>query len=147
MGDLFWDIATSYLALAIDGVVLIAALVVGYFPLLKYLPAIGPYVPAAKLVSFLMAGLMCFLIGFRVSDDRAEAKTLRSEIAARTIDLNAAQDAARQADEARAQLAEQTKQDQERIADYEKALKARPDAACALNDDDLRWLHDGKPGR
>jgi len=42
-GDIFWTIATSYPALCFDGVVLLAALVVGYFPLLKYFPVIGPW--------------------------------------------------------------------------------------------------------
>jgi hypothetical protein len=35
MADLFWTIATSSTALCFDAVVLLAALVVGYFPLLK----------------------------------------------------------------------------------------------------------------
>ncbi len=49
---------------------LLAALVVGYFPLLKYFPVIGPYVPEARFIAILMIALMAFLIGYRISDGR-----------------------------------------------------------------------------
>ena len=52
MASLFWTVATSYAALTIDGVILLVCLIVGYFPLAKYLPVVGPYVEAAKLVEF-----------------------------------------------------------------------------------------------
>ena len=39
--DLFWNVAASSTALCFDAVVLLAALVVGDFPLVKYLPVIG----------------------------------------------------------------------------------------------------------
>ena len=146
--DLFWDIATSNIALGIVGVLLAASLVVGYFPLLKWFPIIGQYVPVARLVVILSAALLCFLVGFRVSDDRAEAKSLRLQLAAKTIDLTAAQDAANQADAARAELAEQAKADQERIADYAEQLKKRPNVACTLGPDDFSdGLPDGQRPR
>lgn len=87
MGDIFWNVATSYFALGIDGLLLLAAAVVGFFPLVKYLPGIGSYVPAARLVAVLVAGLMCFLVGFRVADGRDEAKNLRINLEAKTADL------------------------------------------------------------
>ncbi len=37
--------------------------IVGYFPLLKYFPVIGPYVPEARFIAILMIALMAFLIG------------------------------------------------------------------------------------
>lgn len=147
VGDIFWDIATSSPVLGLIGLILGAALVVGYFPLLKWFPVIGQYVPVARLVVILSAALLCFLIGFRVSDQRAEAKALRLQLAAKEIDLKAAQNAADEADKAKADLARQAEADQERIERYEAALKARPDGGCSLTDDDLRWLRNDKPGR
>lgn len=137
MGDLFWDIATSSPVLGIIGLVLAAALVVGYFPLLKWFPVIGQYVPAARLVVIIAAALLCFLVGFRLSDEREEAKSLRLKIEAQSIDLEAAEDAAKQADAARAELAKQAQDDQERIADYAEQLKKRPNGACTLGPDDF----------
>ena len=54
MASLFWTIATSYTALIIDGIILLVFLVVGYFPLARYLPVVGPYVEAAKLLFAVM---------------------------------------------------------------------------------------------
>ncbi|HEY0220030.1 MAG TPA: hypothetical protein VGC26_09750 [Afipia sp.] len=137
MVDLFWSIATSHIVLAIVGAVLLAALIVGYFPLLKWFPILGDYVPVAKLVSLLAASLLAFLIGFRIADERAETKSLRAELAAKSIDLKAAQDAAKDADQARQQLAQQADDDQKRIADYAEQLKKRPNGACILAPDDF----------
>src|SRR4051794_34070513 len=134
MVDFFWDIATSSAALGLVGLVLLAALVVGYFPLLKWLPIVGPYVPVARLVVILTAALLCFLIGFRVADERAEALNLRNKVEAMAIDLEAADEAAKESDKAKAELAKQAQADQERIEKYEAALKARPDGGCVLTD-------------
>lgn len=137
MSDLLWDIATSYPVLGMIGLVFLAALIVGYFPLLKWVPAVGQYVPAARLVVLLSAALLCFLFGFRVSDGRAEAKSLRLQLAAKSIDLTAANAAAQQSDTARQELAAQAISDEVRIANYAAELKKRPNAACTLTDDDF----------
>ncbi len=137
ISDWLWDIATSHLVLSLITLVFLAALVVGYFPLLKWFPLIGQYVPAARLVVLLAAALLCFLIGFRVSDGRAEAKSLRLKLAATSIDLTAAHDAAKQADEARNELAARAITDESRIANYAAELKKRPNGACTLTDDDF----------
>lgn len=140
MSDVFWNIATSYPALCFDAVVLLAALVVGFFPLLNYVPVIGPYVPVARLVAILMSGLLAFLVGFRIADERDAMKDLKSEVEAKTIDLDATVEAEKEASAARALLAAQAVADQERIAGYEKALKARPVGDCILTDDDRSWM-------
>lgn len=146
MGDLFWDIATSSFILGGVGIVLGVALVVGYFPLLKWFPVVGQYVPVARLVVILTAALLCFLVGFRVSDERAEAKSLRLQLEAKDTDITAANDAAQKADAARAELAEQAKADQERIADYAEQLKKRPNGACTLGPDDFSdRVRNGRP--
>lgn len=137
MGDFFWDIATSSPVLGAVAAILGAALVVGYFPLLKWFPVVGQYVPAARLAVILSAALLCFLVGFRVSDEREEAKSLRLQLAAKQVDIDAANDAAAEADEARQKLAEQASTDQKRIAYYATQLKRRPNGACALTPDDF----------
>jgi hypothetical protein len=148
MGDFFWDVATSYVVLSAIGLILAAALIVGYFPLLKWFPVIGQYVPVARLVVILSAALLCFLVGFRASDERAEAKSLRLQLEAKQTDIDAANDAAKKADAARAELAEQAKADQERIADYAEQLKKRPNGACTLGPDDFDGMRDdGKRAR
>lgn len=137
MGDLFWDAVTSYPVLCLIGLMLIASLFVGYMPLLKWFPVIGPYVPAARLIVLIAAGLLFFLVGFRVADGRAEAKALRVKLEAARIDAEAASDAAAQSDDARAEMARQSQSDKERIADYERQLKSRPQCGCTLDDGDF----------
>lgn len=146
MNDILWTMATSSLALSIVAVVSLAALVVGYFPLLKYFPVIGPYVAAAKLVSYIQIGLLCLLIGARIADERQEVKDLNSIVEAKTIDLNATVEAEKEASDARDQLAKQEAADQERIAGYETALKARP-GNCTLTIDDRDRMRQRKPSR
>lgn len=147
MGDVFWNIATSSPVLFIVAAVFVAAAIVGYLPLLKWFPIIGQYVPTARLVVILSAAILCFLIGFRVADNRAEAANLRHKVEAMAIDLEAADAAAKESEQAKAELAKQAQADQERIEKYEAALKARPDGGCILTDDDLRWLRDEGAGR
>lgn len=137
LGDLFWNIATSMPVLGGIGLVLGAALVVGYFPLLKWIPTIGQYVPVARMVVLLAAALLCFLVGFRVSDEREEAKSLKLKLAAASIDLTAAHDAADKADAARKESAAKATAAEKRIADYADKLKKRPNAACTLGDGDF----------
>lgn len=147
MGDFFWDVATSFPALGIDGLLLLAAAVVGWFPLLKYLPGIGAYVPAARLVAALVALLMFFLIGFRVADEREAAKLLRAQIAVQRADLEnsrkSALDEAKRAGDIEAMADDQRKRDH----DYIISLEAKP--GCVLTDRDLVWVpnYGAKSGR
>jgi hypothetical protein len=73
-------IVTSYFVLGAMGLVLLAALVVGYFPLLKWFPVLGQYVPVAKLVSLLATGLLCLLIGVRAMNDHYSLQQARDRI-------------------------------------------------------------------
>lgn len=142
LADLFWNVATSSIVLGIIGLVLAASLVVGYFPLLKWFPIIGQYVPVARLVVIISAALLCFLVGFRLSDEREEAKSLAAQLIIKQADLDAAKQAA--SDEAkRATFIEASANDQRsKDAAYIATLEARP--ACALNDNDLGGVPDNK---
>lgn len=87
MTNLFWMVATSTLAVELAAVLLLVALVVGWFPLVKYLPAIGAYVPAARLVSIALLAAISFSIGFRTADERDNMEKLRATLASRDRDL------------------------------------------------------------
>lgn len=131
LGDAFWNLATSVPVLGIDGLLLLAAAVIGWFPLLKYAPVIGPYVPTARLVAVLVALVMAFLLGARVMDEREEAKGLRIEVAMKQQDLEAAQhanaDALARANEIEGKADAQHAMDQ----DYIAHLQANP--ACTFD--------------
>lgn len=127
--DWMWWIAYSYVSLAAIGIVLIAALVVGYFPLLKWFPIIGPYVPVGKLVSLLAASLLCFLVGARTADERQEAKQLKAENAL-LIKRLAATNGANETDAA------QAAKDSERITDLGKKADETPDNSAPCFTDD-----------
>ena len=94
IADAFWWVAYSYVSLSIIGLILLAALVVGYFPLLKYFPVIGPYVLVGKLVSFIAVALLCFLVGARTADERQEIKHLQAENARLLNHITATNEAA-----------------------------------------------------
>ena len=130
---MFWDIVTSDLVLSLLGLVLAAAAVVGWFPLLKYVPAIGAYVPAARLVAGGVMVAIAFLSGFRTSDERESMEKLRATLAAREADIaiagKSATDAAMRANRIEADTDARHQDD---VA-YIEALEA--DGACAFDPD------------
>lgn len=127
MSDWFWDFATSLPMLGVDALILIAAVVVGYFPLMKYVPAVVPYVAAARLVALLVAALMFFLIGFRVSDEREEVKSLRATVATQKADLRNAEKSAKDADARAAEIEKDANAGRKQDDDYIARLKSNPD--------------------
>jgi len=150
MTDFLLSLATSNLALGIVGCVLAVALVIGFMPLLSYFPVIGPYVPVAKLVAFLLFGLLCALIDRRSADSREQIATLQKDLAFSRLQLNnstaAAADKARLDEASKAAAAA----DDLKAKTYEQWLKTQPasPAGCDdLSDDDVRWLRDIQPRR
>lgn len=81
IASIFWAIATSYIVLGLVGLILAAALIVGYFPLLKWFPVVGQYVPVGKLVSLLAMGALCGLLGVRVTAERYDANQAKARAA------------------------------------------------------------------
>ena len=141
MSDLIWSLATSYLVLSIIGIILLAALVVGYFPLAKYLPVIGPYVEAAKLIAFLLFGVLMFLIATRLSDERAEVKRLKTDLAFTQLQLNTQKRTAEQAQKLREQAEQQAAEANQKVTDYEDRLAKSPSGCgCSFDDDDVNSL-------
>ena len=141
MSDFIWSLATSYLVLSIIGIILLAALIVGYFPLAKYLPVIGPYVEAAKLIAFLLFGLMSFLVATRLSDERAEVKRLKTDLAFTQLQLNTQKQTAEQAQKLREQAEHQAAEANQKVTDYEDRLAKSPSGCgCSFDDDDVNSL-------
>lgn len=99
--SIFWTVATSYIVLGAVGVILVAALIVGYFPLLKWFPVIGEYVPVGKLVSLLAMGLLCGLLAVRMTSERYDAR----QAAARAATLENRLDTLNKANAAEAEQA------------------------------------------
>lgn len=140
MGDFFWDVATSSPILGLIALVLGTALVVGYFPLLKWLPVVGQYVPVARLVVLIAACLLCFLIGFRVSDERAEAKQLRIDLSFKQLELDAQRQTAETAASLRAKAEAKAATLEKKVQDYEDELAKKPAGDGTLDDGDVRSL-------
>lgn len=140
MTDLFWDVATSYPVLGLIGAVFVAALVVGYFPLLKWFPMIGQYVPAARLVVLIAAGLLCFLIGFRVSDGREEAKRLSDSLKFKQLELDTQKETAATAERLRKAAEANADNLAKKVQTYEDELAKKPPGGGALDDGDVRSL-------
>lgn len=143
MDSLFWSIATSHFALLAIAGMLLAALVVGYVPLLKFVPVIGPYVRVAKLVAFLTFGLLCALLDRRSADMRAEINQLRTDLTFADVQLNnlrqTADDKARLAGELHSRVSEISA----KVADYESRLASvpeNPDCPDRVTRDEQREL-------
>lgn len=142
ISDFLWAAATSEIALSALGLLIVVAAIVGYLPIVSTL--LGGYAKTAKLVFILALTALVFLLGFRTADNRAEAKILRDQIAARdgviankNFDLHLALEAAETASKQRDEAAQRAKEAQDEIDDYEQRLKARPNAACLLTPDDF----------
>lgn len=129
------DVATSFLALGLNGALLLVAGVVGWFPLLRYLPGIGSYVPAARLVAALVALLICFLVGFRVADEREEAKNLRATVTALEADLENSRKA--RADDALRSAAIERGADARSKSDAEYISTLEASSACPFDPGDV----------
>lgn len=143
MASLFWTIATSYTALIIDSVVLLVALVVGYFPLARYLPIVGPYVETAKLLFAVMLFVTGVVIGHRIADESAELARVKTDLAFSKLQLDAQKQSAETAAKLRADAETQAQTANQKVKDYEDRLSKLPaKCGCDFDDDDVRSLHD-----
>jgi hypothetical protein len=130
MGDTFWNVSTSALALGVEGLILAAALVVGFLPFARFLPVVGPYVPAARVVAVLVAAVICFKLGFRIAEEREEAKSLRATIAVQRADLDNAAKSAANANQRAISIEKEA--DAQRKADDETISKLKLAAGCGF---------------
>jgi hypothetical protein len=153
--DFLWGMATSYLVLGTLGVVAVIALVIGHVPFGDRLPVIAPYVVLAQFVAYPFLMLLAFLIGFRLSDERAELKQVKLNLAFSELQLNAQRSVAvaatnlKQKAEAeastmatRANEFEKRNTDLDKKAsDYADKLAKRAPDSCGLTADDIRSLY------
>lgn len=143
MADLFWTVATSHVALSGLAVLLLAGLVVGFAPLLRWVPGLAPYVLLARLVAFLTLAALAFLIGFRAADERAEVKQLKADLAFSRLQLDAQRQTADTAARLRAAAEADAATANQKVSDYEQRLSTLPaDCGCALDDGDVGSLRD-----
>jgi hypothetical protein len=134
MSEIFWNVTTSGLALGVDGLILAAALVVGFLPFARFLPVVGPYVPAAKVVAVLVAAVICCKLGFRLASEQEEAGRLR---AAQRADLDNAAKSAADATQRASEIEASANALHETDAQYIRSLALRPVPGCLLDDGDI----------
>ena len=130
MGDIFWNVSTSALALGVDGLILAGTLVVGFLPFARFLPVVGPYVPAAKVVAVLVAAVICFKLGFRLASEQEEGGRLRATIAAQRADLDSAARSAANANQRAISIEKEA--DAQRKADDETISTLKLAAGCGF---------------
>ena len=89
MADLFWSVATSYAVLSIIATLFLASLIIGFAPLVRFIPGLAPYVMLARLVALFSLAVLAFLIGVRITDERASLKQARIDLAFAELQLDA----------------------------------------------------------
>ncbi|KYK44558.1 hypothetical protein A1D31_14270 [Bradyrhizobium liaoningense] len=138
---LLWAVATSDLALMVLGLVLVAALVVGFAPLLGRFPVIGAYVPLARLVALLLLFVIGLCIGHRLADESAALAQARTDLAFKDLELDAQRQTAETAAKLRADAEAKADEADKKVSDYEAELAKRPaNDACVLDGGDVDWL-------
>lgn len=143
MADILWSLATSYIMLSIIGSVALVALVVGHVPFGKYAPVIGPYVVLAQFVAYPTLMLLAFLVGVRVTDERAALKQAKIDLAFSQLQLNAQKQTAETAAKLRVEAEAKAAEANQKVTDYEERLAKQPAVnGCNLDDSDVRSLHD-----
>lgn len=137
MADLFWSVATSYAVLSIIGTALVAALIVGHFPLIGRIPVVGSYVVASRLAAYLLLALLAFLIGFRVADERAEVKQLKADLAFKQMELDNEKATAATSARLRAKAEADVATANQKVTEYEERLAQQPASdGCDIGDGD-----------
>lgn len=141
MASLFWSIACSDWALGFDLLLLIVALVIGHMPFAGNIPAIAPYVVAARFVAYLILAIMMLCIGHRLADESAALKQVKMDLAFSRLQLDAQRQSADTAAKLRADAEAKAATANQKVIDYEERLSKLPESCgCALDDDDVNSL-------
>ncbi|MCA1458089.1 hypothetical protein I6F35_33690 [Bradyrhizobium sp. BRP22] len=140
MTDMFWDVATSAAVLSIIGVVLVGAVVIAHLPgfVERIWPEAEAYGMAAALVQAIAAGLLCFLIGFRASDERAENASLKNEVAYRQVQIETAEETAKDAERLKEEAEAKAAEAKGKLNDFRKKFGASD--GCGWTDDEFDGL-------
>ena len=137
MADLFWSVATSYAVLSTLATLFLAGLVIGFAPLLRWVPGLAPYVLLARLVALIALAVLSFLIGFRVADERAEVKQLKADIAHKQMELDNEKATAATSARLRAKAEADVATANQKVTEYEERLAKQPASnGCDIGDGD-----------
>lgn len=143
MADLFWSAATSYAVLSIIGTALVAAFVIGHLPLIGRIPVIGPYAVAARGAAYPLLALLAFLIGVRITDERANLKQAQRDLAFAQLQLDAQKHTTEAAERLRMVAETKAAKANQKVTEYEERLAQQPAGdGCNLDDADVRSLRD-----
>jgi hypothetical protein len=141
MAPFFWAIATSDLAFWIGALILLASAVVGWFPLLRWFPVLGAYVPLARAVFVVMLFLIGVCLGHRLADESAALKQAQQDLAFSRLQLDAQRQSADTANKLRVDAEAKAATANQKVTDYEERLSKLPESCgCALDDDDVNSL-------
>lgn len=142
ISDIFWNIATSSVVLCAIGAVLIAAFIVSHTPSIvqRFWPQAYAYAKAAALVQVIAAALLFFLVGFRVSDERAENRQLKVDLAFTELQIENAKATARDAEQLKAEAEEKAKKAEGLLDDFRTHIKSDAGAGCGWTDDEFGRL-------
>jgi hypothetical protein len=142
MADLFWNVATSTTVLVLLAAIAVAAFLVAHVPALveRLVPQLLPYVVAAGLVQLIAASLLMFLIGFRISDERALTKQLKNDLAFSELQVEQQKATADDAERLKAEAEANANEAKGKLDDYRKKYGDRPETVCAFTADDLERL-------
>jgi hypothetical protein len=146
LGDALWQIAASDTVIFALAALVFVCVVIAYFPVVSKLPAVAPYAATAAVLVYVFLAAQAFLVGYRFADSRAEAKSLRVDVAIRDdlikrqragldLALEVAETASNQRDEA----AQRAKTAQDELDEYAKRLPASPNDDCRITPDDLAF--------
>lgn len=142
LSDLFWDAATSSVVLGVLVLIGVVAFVVAHVPAFaaRIYPPVAAYSKAAALVQVLAWALLCFLIGFRIADERMATRQLKNDLAFKELQIDQAEETAKDAERLKAEADAKAKEAMGQLDDYRKRFGANPDAVCAFTPDDLERL-------
>jgi hypothetical protein len=142
LADLFWSFATSGPVLAALALLVLACVVVTHVPLVRWLPSIDDWMKLASFIGYLAFAALFLLIGFRLSDERTEAKTLRTELAWSRNQLEQQEATARDAEKLKGEAEAAATEAKGKLNELRTFYSERPQASCAFTADDLRRLRD-----
>lgn len=141
ISDMFWDLATSDVSLAIMAALLLAAFVIGHVPLIgRLIPQSDPYIEAAKLAAPLLAAALFISIGYRIADERADLRNAKFELQWKDNQLKQQAQTAQDAQTLADQATQRADTLQSKVDEYAEELAKQPVAACALSADDIAGL-------
>ena len=143
MADLFWSVATSYAVLSIIATLFLASLIIGFAPLVRFIPGLAAYVMLARVVALFSLAVLAFLIGVRITDERASLKQARIDLAFAELQLDAQKHTAETAERLRMIAETKAAKANQKVTEYEDRLAKQPAGdGCNLDDADVRSLRD-----